>query len=62
MVGTRLTSFLGKEDSTNGLAPRNRRRVMSIVVIGGAGLFGEKFASKLYRRRDDGLERAPTLH
>jgi hypothetical protein len=35
---------------------------MSIVVIGGAGLFGEKFASKLCRRRDDGLERAPTLH
>ena len=35
---------------------------MSIVVIGGAGLFGEKFASKLYRKRDGGLRGAPTLH
>jgi quercetin dioxygenase-like cupin family protein len=59
VVGTRLTSFLGEEDSTNGLADRNRRRVLRIVVIGGAGLFGEKFAKKVYRKRDGGLERSP---
>ena len=32
---------------------------MSIVVIGDAGFFGEKFASKLYLNRDGGLERSP---
>jgi hypothetical protein len=62
VVGTRLTNFASKEDSTNGLADRNRRRVMSIVVIGGAEPLRREFASKLVGNVTTGSRGAPSLH